>query len=136
MRLVPYLGFNDQCAEAFHFYEKVLGGTLQHLMTFGDMPDGEKVPAGMENRVVHARLLVGDAVLMGGDSPSEHFKAPQGICVNIWVDDVAESERIFAELSEGGMITMPIGETFWADRFGMVIDRFGTPWMVNCGDKA
>jgi PhnB protein len=135
MRLVPYLAFNGQCADAFRFYEKVLGGKLERLMTFGDMPEEEKVPPGMEDRIVHARLLVGDAVLMGGDTPSEYFKPPQGFCVNIWVDEVAEGERIFAELSKGGVVTMPMGETFWADRFGMVIDRFGTPWMVNCGDK-
>jgi PhnB protein len=69
---------------------------------------------------------------MGGDAPPQFASKPQGFCVSIQVDDPAKAERIFGELSEGGVVQMPIRETFWARRFGMLIDKFGTPWMVNC----
>ena len=83
--------------------------------------------------MTHSRPEAGGRLLMGGDAPMQGPSSkPQGFCVSVSVDDPTEAERIFGELSEGGTVTMPIGETFWAQRFGMVTDKFGTPWMVNC----
>jgi PhnB protein len=134
MQLIAYLNFAGQCADAFRFYHDVLGGELTHLMTMGDAPGARDVPPETRDRIMHARLVVGDAVLMGSDGPPGYSEKAQGIWVNIWVTDVADAERIFAALSEGGTVVMPMEKTFWAERFGMVKDRFGTPWMVNCGE--
>ena len=131
---VTYLSFDGRCEEAFKRYEKVFKGRILMMMRHSDAPPGSGVPQNAETaaRVMHARLEVGGRLLMGGDAPAHGASKPQGFCVSVGVDDPAEAERIFAELSEGGAIVMPIGETFWARRFGMVTDVFGTPWMVNC----
>ena len=132
--IVPYLSFDGQCEEAFMTYERVLGGKILMMMRHKDAPADAGVPQTPEtaNRIMHARLKAGDRYLMGADAPPQYASKPQGFCVCIQVDDPAEAERVFRELGEGGTIRMPIGETFWARRFGMLIDRFGTPWMVNC----
>ncbi len=136
MDLVIYLGFDGQCEEAFKTYAKVLRGEILMMVRNSDGPPGACAP-GMENRIMHARLKVGDAVLMGGDAPPDRASKPQGFCANIMLDDVAEAERVFRELGEGGgTVQMPMAETFWARRFGMLVDRFGTPWMVNCEKDA
>lgn len=135
MNINPYLNFNGTCAEAFRFYTKVLGGKDLQIMTFGDIPPGEEAPPMAESEkglVMHARFTVGDVAIMGSDAPGGRYNKPQGLSVSIGVDTPDEAERIFVALAEGGDIGMPIGETFWAKRFGMVKDRFGTPWMVNC----
>ena len=131
MQLQPYLTFDRQCRAAFESYQAVLGGQLS-LVTHAESPAAAHAPPGMEDAIMHARLQVGDAVLMGSDAPPEYFTQPGGFSVTIAVDAVAEAERIFAALAEGGTVKMPLQETFWADRFGMFVDRFGTPWMVNC----
>jgi PhnB protein len=132
MQLVPYLNFNGQCEAAFKFYEQCLGGKLIAMMTYGETPAAEHTSPESRGRIIHARLLVGDAVLMGSDGPPEYSEKPKGMCVSIHVEDPGEAERIFHALAEGGAVQMPIGETFWAVRFGMLVDRFGTPWMINC----
>ena len=132
MDLVTYLGFDGQCEAAFKHYEQALRGKILMMMRMADAPTGTPLPADAANRIMHARLQVGDRLLMGGDTPSQHFSKPQGFCANIMVDDTAEAERIFRALGEGGNVTMPIAETFWARRFGMLTDKFGIPWMVNC----
>lgn len=132
MQIVPYLAFDGQCEEAFKFYEKCLGGRIVAMMTHGEMPASEHVPASMHNRIMHARLVAEEAELMGGDTPMEHFEKPRGFCVSVQVADPARAEGIFQALSDGATVQMPIQETFWAHRFGMLIDRYGTPWMVNC----
>ena len=131
---VTYLSFDGRCEEAFKRYEKVFKGKILMMMRHSDAPFGSGVPQDSEtaNRIMHARLEVGGRLLMGGDAPAPSSSKPQGFCVSVAVDDPAEAERIFGQLSEGGAIVMPIGETFWAQRFGMVTDEFGTPWMVNC----
>jgi PhnB protein len=136
MQLIPYLGFNGQCEAAFKFYEQCLGGKIVAMMTYGDMPASEQTAPEQRGRIMHARLQAGDAVLMGGDRPQEHHEASQGFCVSIQIDDPARAERIFNALADGGQVQMPFGETFWAVRFGMLIDRFGTPWMINCEKAA
>ena len=132
MKTNPYLSFNGNCAEAFRFYEKVLGGKISALMTWADTPMAKEVPAETRSQIVHARMQVDDTVLMGGDAPPGRYEAPKGITVTITIEQPAEADRIFASLSEGGTVTMPIQETFWAQRFGMFTDRYGTPWMINC----
>ena len=127
----PYLNVNGDCAEAFRLYAEVLGGKIEMMSTYGDMP-GEEQPPELKDRVMHVRMTVGDRVLMGSDSPPEYFQKPQGIHVSINVDQVSEAERIYNALSAGGTVTMPLEKTFWAEAFAMFVDRFGTPWMVNC----
>jgi PhnB protein len=132
--LVTYLSFDGQCEAAFKCYESVLGGKILMMMRYADAPAdaGVSQTPEMATRIMHARLRVGDRLLMGGDAPPQYARKPQGFCATVMVDDPAEAERIFRELGEGGNVQMPIGETFWARRFGVLIDRFGTPWMVNC----
>ena len=133
MKINPYLMFDGRCQEAFRFYAAVLGGTIEMMMTFAEAPDPcPSAPAEWNDKILHASLIVGDQRLMGADQPPQYQSTPQGFSVTIDVTDAAEAERIFAALGEGGTIGMPMGETFGAVRFGMLVDRFGTPWMVNC----
>jgi len=132
MQLIPYLNFNGQCAEAFRFYERCLGGRIVGMQTHGESPIAGEVPPAWHNRVLHARLEVGNVVLMASDSPPEYYEPPQGLYVNIQVDEPMEADRIFHALADRGTVKMPIQQTFWAARFGMLVDRFGTPWMINC----
>lgn len=130
MEISPYLLFNGTCAEAFTFYHRVLGGTLEPIMKAGDMPPAPGAPHMAPDTVIHACLRLGNYLLMGSDDPVSYAK-PAGTSVSIAVDDIEEGRRIFEALSEGGSIGMPFGETFWSPGFGMCVDRFGTPWMVN-----
>ncbi len=131
MQINPYVIFDGQCRDAFTFYEKCLGGTLQ-LSPYGDMPqpDGQG-PQQPPDRIMHAQLEAQGAVLMGSDGPGGDG-AKDAVWVSISVDAADEADRIFTDLSDGGLVVMPIGETFWALRFGMLKDRFGVSWMVNC----
>jgi PhnB protein len=135
MRLNPHLAFNGQCEAAFRFYETCLGGQVVMMMTYGDSPLAEQTPPDWRGKVLHATFTLGDHVLTGADAPPEGYQKPQGFSVllNFEEADAAEADRIFAALAEGGTVQMPIQETFWALRFGMLVDRFGTPWMINCG---
>jgi PhnB protein len=136
VQLIPYLIFNGQCEEAFKFYAQTLGGEIVAMFTHGETPAAEHVSPEMQSSIMHARLQVGDAVLMGSDAPPEMYRAPQGTSVSLHVTDPAEAERIFHALAAGGSVLMPIQETFWAARFAMLTDRFGTPWMINCEQPA
>jgi len=132
MKLNPYLNFNGQCEAAFKFYEKSLGGKIEMMMTHGQSPMADQVPANWRDKVMHVRMTVGDKVLMGSDAPPEHYQKPQGFAVSLSVAKPEEAERAFKALSEGGTIQMPLQQTFWAARFGMLVDKFGIPWMINC----
>jgi PhnB protein len=132
MQLNPYLSFNGQCEAAFKFYEQCLGGKIEMMMTHGDSPMAQQAPPGWRDKIIHARMTIGDNVLMGGDLPAEHYEASKGYSVSLIVDKPADAERIFNALAANGTVRMPLQETFWAIRFGMLVDRFGTPWMVNC----
>ncbi len=132
MNLNTYLAFNGNCGEAFKFYEKCLGGKAE-LMKYGDSPMASQTPPDQQGRIMHARLQVGDQILMGADSPPQMgFNGNHGFTVSVTVTDSAEAERIFKALSEGGQVHMPLSKTFWSPAFGMFLDRFGIPWMVNC----
>ena len=132
MQLSPYLSFNGQCEAAFKFYEQVLGGSICALMLYEGSPMAEQVPADWAQKVMHGEFKLGDRLIMGSDCTSEHYEKPQGTSLMVGVDEAGEAERIFNALAEAGTVTMPIQETFWARRFGTVIDQFGTSWMVNC----
>jgi PhnB protein len=132
MQLNTYLVFNGQCEEAFKFYEQCLGGKIAAMFTHAGTPAAEHVPPEWLNKIMHVRLEVGDSILMGSDSPPDRYKSPKGFSVNIAVEKPEEAERIFHALEEGGTVGMPLKQTFWAARFGMLVDRFGIPWMVNC----
>ena len=133
MQLNPLLTFNGRCEEAFKFYQQWLGGNIQTMMTYADSPMGDQVPSEWREKIIHATMIVGGTTLMGNDAPPDRYEEPRGISVTIQINDPADAERIFRALSEDGTVTMPLQETFWAARFGMVVDRFGIPWMLNCG---
>jgi PhnB protein len=132
MQLNPHLDFNGHCQAAFKFYQQCLGGDIQAMMTWGDSPMADQVPPEWRDRIIHATLIVGETTLMGADAPPDRYEEPRGFAVAIQVNDPADAERIFAALSEDGTVTMPLQQTFWTVRFGMLVDRFGIPWMVNC----
>ena len=132
MRIDSYLHFNGNCAEAFRFYKDLFGATELRMQTWGKSPMAAQMPAERQDEIMHAHLALGSYALMGSDAGGM-YQTPAGFRVAIEPDSAAEAERIFAGLSEGGVVMMPLGETFWAQRFGMLTDRFGTPWMVNYG---
>jgi PhnB protein len=136
MELSPYLFFNGQCEAAFKFYEKTLGGKIVAMMPHEGSPAAGQVPSEWRNKILHARLVVGDQALMGSDAPPDRYEKPQGFSVSIGIKDPAQADRIFHALAEKGTVLMPIQETFWAARFGMLVDQFGTPWMINCEKAA
>jgi PhnB protein len=136
MEMSPYLSFNGQCEAAFKFYERCLGAKIESMLTHGQSPMADQVAPDWRDRIIHARLLVGGKVLMGSDNPPEHYEEPKGISLTLTIVDPKEADRVFNELSAGGTVRMPIQETFWAVRFGMLVDRFGIPWMVNCEKAA
>jgi PhnB protein len=136
VQLNPHLAFNGQCEAAFKYYERCLGGKIVLLMTYGDSPLAEQNPPDWRNKIIHATLAFGDQRLTGGDVAPESYHKPQGFAVLLNIDDAAEADRIFKTLAENGAVQMPIQETFWALRFGMLVDQFGTPWMINCGNRA
>jgi PhnB protein len=132
MQLNPYLTFNGQCEAAFEFYEKCLGGKIVFKMTYGESPMAKETPPERQNRILHAHFVAGAMVLMGSDAPPERYDKPKGFFVSLGIEKPEEAERVFHALAAGGEVLMPVAETFWALRFGMLIDQFGTPWMVNC----
>jgi PhnB protein len=132
VQLNPYLTFNGQCEAAFKFYEKVLGGKIEAMIPHAGTPAEDHVPSDWRDKIIHARLVVGDKVLMGSDAPPERYEPEKGSSVSLGIDKPADADRIFGVLAENGTVQMPIQETFWAQRFGMLVDRFGTPWMINC----
>ena len=112
MQLNPYLNFNGNCAAAFKFYEKNLGGKIGMMMTFGESPMAEQVPAAHRDMVMHARMTIGDQVLMGSDAPPDRFEPMKGFSVSLQVNTAVEAEKIFKALSEKGNVSMPIQKTF------------------------
>jgi PhnB protein len=132
MQISPYLNFPGRCEEALQFYATRLGGTVDAVMTFAGSPMEGHVPAEWRDKVLHASLKVGDMVLMASDAPPDRYEKPQGFSVSLGIAEPAEAERVFHALAEGGAVQMPIQQTFWAKRFGMLVDKFGIPWMINC----
>lgn len=136
MSLNPYLTFNGDCEEAFRFYEQCLGGKIGAMLPHEGTPAAEHVPPEWRQKILHARLDIGKDVLMGSDAPPDRYERPKGMSVSLVLTDTTDAERIFQALSEGGNIQMPLQQTFWATRFGMLVDRFSIPWMINCNQAA
>jgi PhnB protein len=135
MNIIPHLNFNGQCKEAFEFYAKLLDGEIKFSMTWGEIPGGaDQFPPETHKLIMHTTLEVDGDLIMGADSPPERYTEPKGITVSIGVKDKAKGERVFNALCEGGKVTMPFEQTFWSPGFGMCVDRFGIPWMVNTED--
>ena len=134
----PYLNFpSGTTRKAFDLYQRVLGAKLLFTHTWGESPENAQAPGMKPDDVMHATLQFPDgAILMGADCPPEYLKPLGGFSLSVNAENVAEAERFFAGLSENGTVTMPLEETFWAQRFGMCVDQFGVPWMVNCEMKA
>ncbi|MEP7058659.1 MAG: VOC family protein [Caldimonas sp.] len=132
--LDAYLFFDGDCAEAMRFYERTLGGKLEAMMTHADAPPGMPSPPNMADRIMHARLALGSRVLMASDAMAgQPYNAMKGFSLSLGYATADEARRIFDAMAAGGQTTMPMQKTFWAEAFGMLIDRFGTPWMVSGG---
>jgi PhnB protein len=134
MALYPYLFLSGTCREAFTRYQEVFGGELV-LLPMSDMPSEEGMEEGMAashpDLIMHAALTFDGQLLMGSDDPTGDGGPMRGISVNYTAPDVADVKRVFDALADGGEVTMPLSETFWAPLFGVCVDRFGVPWMVN-----
>ena len=130
-KLHTYLNYGGNCEEAFRFYEKYLGAKFVFKMTFGEMPDKKSIPPGQENAILHARLDLGDTYVMASDVPPERFQPMRSVYLCLSTSSIQEAERIHALLSDGGEIFMPMQETFFAFRFSMLRDKFGTSWMIT-----
>jgi PhnB protein len=136
MNLVTYLTFNGQCEAAFKFYEKALGAKISFMLRWGDSPMADQAPPEWGKKVAHATLDIGGVQLQGADAGPGQEEPAKGFALTLQMFDPAEAERLFNALAEGGKVTMPLQQTFWAVRFGMLVDQFGIPWMVNCGEQA
>jgi len=132
MQLNPYLTFNGRCEEAFKYYERCLNGKMLMMMPHEGTPAEAHVAPEWRKKIMHARLQVGDTLLMGSDAPPDRYQPMKGFSVSLGVDTPADAERIFAALADNGTVRMPLQQTFFAARFGMLTDQFGTPWMINC----
>jgi PhnB protein len=130
MKLHTYLNYGGNCEQAFRFYEKHLGGKVTMMMTHGQQPNAKDVPPDQKNAILYARMGIGETDLMGSDVPSERFQPMRSVYLSLSVNSIDEAERIFALLSNGGEIFMPMQETFFAFRFAMLRDKFGTSWMI------
>jgi len=130
MKMTTYLNYGGNCADAFHFYEKHLGGKIVSMSTFEQMPDPKNIPPGYEKNVIHARIIIGETLLMASDAPQGIFQPMRSAYLCLSVDSNVEAERLYALLSDGGEIFMKMEETFFAHRFAMLRDKFGTSWML------
>jgi len=130
MKLHTYLNYGGNCKQAFSFYEKHLGGKITMMMTQGEQPNPQNVPPDQKNAIMYARMSIGETDLMGSDVPAGHFQPMRSVYLSLSVNNIDEAERIFSLLSDGGEIFMPMQETFFAFRFAMLRDKFGTSWMI------
>jgi len=132
-QLNTYLFFDGTCADAMRFYERTLGGKLA-LMTHAESPMAAQTPPGSADRIMHARLDFDGGMLMASDwMAGQPYGGMKGFSLSLIYPTAAEARRMFDTLAQGGQVTMPMDKTFWAEAFGMLVDRFGTPWMVNGG---
>jgi len=131
----PYLFFNGRCDEALAFYGKVLGAKVDFIMRYNESPQPpppDAIPAGFENKVMHATFRIEDNILMASDG-DENEPSFDGFSLSLTLPSEADARRVFGDLSEGGRVTLPIGKTFWSPCFGMLKDRFGVGWMISSG---
>jgi len=128
----PHLHFNGQCEAAFKFYEECFGGKIEYMGTFAGTPAEGQIPAEWRNKIIHATLRLPAGVVTGTDVPPGRYEQPKGFSVTLQFKDAADAERVFKALAENGKVGMPLQKTFWSPLFGMLVDRFGIPWMINC----
>ena len=132
MDLSAYLSFKGDCEAAFKFYEEVLGAKPGLIFRYADSPMADAVPPGWGTRIMHGSVTIGSHLLEGADVPPERYEAPKGFSLSLSVPTASEAERLYEKLADGGRVLYALEKTFWSERFGMVIDRFGIPWMINC----
>jgi PhnB protein len=130
MKLHPYLNYGGNCKEAFQFYERHLGGKITMMMTHGEQPGPTPVAPDWKDAILYAHMTIGETELMANDVPPDRFQPMRSVYLSLSVDSIGEAERIHALLSDSGEIFMPMQETFFAHRFSMLRDKFGTSWMV------
>jgi PhnB protein len=130
MKIHTYLNYGGNCEQAFRFYEKHLGGKITMMMTYGEQPVPNDVPPDRKKDILHVRMTIGETEIMGSDVPPERFQPMRSVNLSLAVNSTDEAERIYALLSDGGQISLPMQETFFAHRFGMLKDKFGTSWMI------
>ncbi|AWC25661.1 VOC family protein [Aminobacter sp. P9b] len=134
MKFVNYLFFNGNCREAFAFYAKVFDGEIVGMLTHRETPASKDVSEEWQDKIINAQLVIGDEMIMASDAPPQYRTEMSGFSVSVDTDDLAKAEAIFAALADGGTVNMPFSPTFWAKGFGMVKDKFGTPWMISSGN--
>jgi PhnB protein len=132
MNMAPYLNFSGDCEAAFRFYQTTFNGKLGDLFPYAGSPMENDVPADWKSKIMHGSVTILGQMLMGADNPPGKYERPQGFSLALHLTDAKETERIFAALANGGKTIVPLAKTFWAERFGMVTDRFGIPWALNC----
>lgn len=130
MKISPYLHFDGRCDEAIEFYQQALGARLQFVFRFKQNPEPQYNPPGMDEKIMHANLLIGETQVMVSDGRCTGDAKFEGITLSIEVADAAEADRTYNALLEGGKVTMPLAQTFFSPRFGMVVDKFGVHWMI------
>ncbi|MEO5325007.1 VOC family protein [Mesorhizobium sp. CC13] len=134
MKFVTYLFFNGNCREAFEFYAGLFDGEIAGMGTYRDEPGQGSVPAEWLDKVMNVQLSIGDQALMASDAPPQYASDMSGFSVSVDLGDLGRAGRVFTALADGGTVNMPFQPTFWAKGFGMVKDRFGTPWMISSGN--
>ena len=132
MQMNPYVNFKGQCEAAFKLYEQCLGGQLGPMFRYAGTSLAEQVPADWQEKVMHGSITIGEQVLQGADVAPHLYEEPKGFSLSLQMTSTTEAERIFHMLSRDGTIVMPLEKTFWAARFGVLVDRFGIRWLINC----
>lgn len=132
MKVTTYLSFDGQCEAAFALYERVLGARLGPMFRYAGSPMADTVPPEWQDKIMHGSLTIGEHVVMGGDVAPDRYEAPKGFSLSVNMQSATQADAIFRELATEGRVLLPLERTFWAERFGMVVDRFGVPWMINC----
>ena len=125
------LSFDGDCEAAFRFYERCFNGKIEFLLRWGESPMAKDAPPEWSDKILHARIVIGDTALLAADSLPGTYEPSQGFSLLLSLDDAGDTERLFRELSENGTVLMPLQETFWAHRFGVVRDQFGIAWTIN-----
>ena len=132
MQMNPYLNFNGQCEAAFKLYEQCLGGQLGPIFRYAGTSLADQVPADWQDKVMHGSITIGEQVLLGADVAPERYEEPKGFSLSLQMTSTTEADRIFHMLVKDGTVVMPLEKTFWAARFGVLVDRFGIRWLINC----
>jgi len=132
MKMNPYLSFKGDCEAAFKYYEQHLGGEMGAIFRYGGTPLSGNVPPDWSDKIMHGSIAIGGQTLQAADVAPLQYESPQGFSLTLQIKSAADAERMFDALASGGQVRLLLEKTFWAERFGMVTDRFGVPWIVNC----